>query len=561
MATKPVIICVDDEPAILETLEIELHRALDGEYLVEVAESGGEALELIEELSASGYQIALIIADYIMPGMKGDELLRVAHQRLPDTLTLMLTGQATPEALGNAVNEAGLHRYIAKPWSPEALRLTIREAVHTYEYARLKQAEQEKLRLLDQLKDQFLDNTSHELRTPLNGIIGFAELLNLELAGTLDPAHQELLSSLVQCSYRLHSLVNDILDFSRLKQNTLELNPGPVNLRAVAARVVASHRAFLQDKAPRLSNRIPEDLPPALADEDRLQQILQQLISNAVKFTSHGEARIDAGLVRRLPPRPEAPLDPGQLEEIPRKRWAEKRGVLLAVSVEDNGIGIEPERLPRLFESFEQLDGSSARSYEGIGLGLSLVRHLVERHGGEVFVESSPGRGSRFVFTLPLADGDAPGMKTTGGISSGSENEYHSRNGCALSSRFHEILVVADNVINQKLLRAYLNPPGYRVDMVNTGEAGLARLHQGDLPNLVLLDLRQPGNLEAGDFILRARESWSRNELPLILLCERAETDELKQCLARGANDYLFKPLAREEVQTRVALHLSCFRA
>lgn len=226
---------------------------------------------------------------------------------------------------------------------------------------------------MDKLKDEFLANTSHELRTPLNGILGITEAMLRGSEGKLNEGQRQSLSMIALSSRRLANLVNDILDHSKLKHSDLKLNLKPLRLNGI---VETTMQVFHQLNGPakiQLSSTIPDHLPPVLADENRLAQIMYNLIGNAVKFTSQGYIRVTA----------------------------RESGEMLEVCVEDTGQGIPEEKLADIFKSFEQLDASITRKHGGTGLGLSITKHLVESHGGKIWVESTRGKGAKFYFTLP----------------------------------------------------------------------------------------------------------------------------------------------------------------
>ncbi|NQD36115.1 hypothetical protein HPT27_03700 [Permianibacter sp. IMCC34836] len=241
----------------------------------------------------------------------------------------------------------------------------------------LKRAEaaNEELKRLNQLKDQFLANTSHELRTPLNGIIGLSDVLLVEEEKNLSGEAREHLAMIRDCGNQLSQLVDDILDFSRLRADKLTLNRKPLMMAAAARDVVQLLRPMASSKGLILHSAIPDDLPLVLADEDRVKQILHNLIGNSLKFTEIGTVIVNA----------------------------ERTDGMVTIRVKDTGIGIPPDRLSRIFEPFEQVDGSSGRRYGGAGLGLSIARQLVEAHGGMLTVESEYQKGSTFSFSLPVA--------------------------------------------------------------------------------------------------------------------------------------------------------------
>jgi signal transduction histidine kinase len=230
----------------------------------------------------------------------------------------------------------------------------------------------QQLRQVDKLKDQFLANTSHELRTPLNGIVGLSESL---LGKVNSPDEKEDLELIISSGRRLSNLVNDILDFSRLKEHDLQLKLGPVDIHAVTDLCLRVNRHMIGNKNIELINNIAPNIAYCLADENRLQQILQNLVANAIKFTSQGRVTIDA---------------------------SELDGMIIT-SVSDTGIGIPVEKQESIFNEFEQVDGSIGREFGGTGLGLSITRYLVELHGGTIGVVSEPGKGSVFSFTTPIA--------------------------------------------------------------------------------------------------------------------------------------------------------------
>lgn len=233
------------------------------------------------------------------------------------------------------------------------------------------------------LKDAFLANTSHELRTPLNGIIGLGESLLDGVGGPLRPAQRQNLAMIVSSGRRLTNLINDILDYSKLRHRTLGLQLKPVDLCAITDLVLALTRPLVARKAVEVVNRIDPDVPLVHGDEDRLQQILYNLVGNGIKFTAEGRVEVTAEVV----------------------------GAELALTVTDTGIGIPAEKFETVFESFEQGEGSESREYGGTGLGLAITRQLVELQGGTISVASDVGRGSRFRFTVPVSDvprGDLP---------------------------------------------------------------------------------------------------------------------------------------------------------
>jgi signal transduction histidine kinase len=327
----------------------------------------------------------------------------------------------------------------------------------------------EELKRLDKLKNEFLANTSHELRTPLNGIIGIAESLIDGATGELPHSTQTNLQLISYSGRRLANLINDILDFSKLRHKNLELQLKPVDIRAITSLVIALSQPSATSKNLKLINAITEDLPPAEADENRLQQILYNLIGNAIKFTQFGTVEVAAKLVD--PPHRAGtgapPLQRGEQEVVkvplikenlggsPSLKTRIRGDRYLAITISDTGIGIPSDKFDRIFESFEQVEGSTARIYGGTGLGLAVTKQLVELHGGEISVNSQVGEGSQFTFTLPISKSQIVSKPEIAAISDNINLELIS--GKKISSQIPDrkqfkVLIVDDEPVNRQVL-------------------------------------------------------------------------------------------------------------
>ncbi|MFW5800103.1 MAG: sensor histidine kinase, partial [Spirochaetota bacterium] len=232
----------------------------------------------------------------------------------------------------------------------------------------------EKLRELDSQKDEFLANTSHELKTPLNGIVGIAESLIYGATGDLSESTIKNLSLIVKNGKRLNTIVNEILEYSRLKNNNITLTKTYVDIYQIVEQIILFCKPLADKKNIKLNNEIDKNLPYAFADENRLQQILYNLIGNALKFTYEGEVKLSAIACENN----------------------------IEISVSDTGIGIPKDKQENIFNSFEQADGSILRIYGGTGLGLSISKGLINLHNGSIRVDSEPDKGSVFTFTLPI---------------------------------------------------------------------------------------------------------------------------------------------------------------
>lgn len=397
----------------------------------------------------------------------------------------------------------------------------------------------EELRKIDKLKDQFLANTSHELRTPLNGIIGLAESLIDGATGTLSDDTKNNLVMIASSGKRLANLVNDILDFSKIKSKDLKLNLKSVDLYSAVDIVMALLNPLRINSSVDMINKIPRDFPLALADEDRLQQILYNLIGNAIKFTRQGEVMVSA--------------------EINQSQ--------IQIQVSDTGIGIPENELENIFRSFEQVDGSESREFGGAGLGLSVTKQLVELHEGEIFVQSKIGVGSQFFFSLqksnesikrtdvstPTIDNLIPAIKYDD-----LANIPTSSSRPSLKQENIKILIVDDEPINRQVLQNHLSTIGYQCVQAADGEQALHAINSESF-SLVLLDIMMPG-LSGFEVCQKIRETHSPTALPIIMLTAKNRVSDLVQGFTFGANDYLTKPFSKDELMARIETHLSLGR-
>lgn len=393
------------------------------------------------------------------------------------------------------------------------------------------------LKKIDKLKDEFLANTSHELRTPLNGIIGLSESLKDGAAGKLTTKAIENLDMIANSGKRLSHLVNDILDFSKLKNQDLILATKPVDLHAICDVVLKLSNPLAQGKNLELINAVPKDIALVEADENRLQQILHNLVGNAIKFTHKGQVEVKA-------------------EEMKDR---------LNISVSDTGIGIAKEKFGSIFNSFEQADGSTQREYGGTGLGLSVSKQLVELHGGTIGVSSEIEKGSTFSFTLPLskkkrtdvllnnysAQEIIPQLKA--------EPDQNSPTPLlkgTLLKGTARVLIVDDEPVNRRVLENHLTVSGYEAIETTNGQEALNLLEKGEQFDIVLLDVMMPG-LTGYEVCEVIRKNFLASELPIILLTAKNRINDLVAGFDAGANDYLTKPFSKKELLSRIRTHLN----
>ncbi len=383
------------------------------------------------------------------------------------------------------------------------------------------------LQRLDKLKDEFLANTSHELRTPLNGIIGIAESLIDGVTGKLSDSTNSELSMIVASGRRLSNIINDILDFSKQKHKNIELQLEAVDIKKVADIVLRFCHPLVGNKDLQLVNNVHNDLPLANADENRVQQILHNLVGNAIKFTKRGRIQISA--------------------EVKQDN--------LNIIVSDTGIGIPMDKTAQIFESFEQGTNKASNT----GLGLSISNQLVLLHKGKIWVESTLGIGSRFIFTLPISDISL--VNQSGKVSSAAMPASEALTGEVLqeipisNNSGITIMIVDDEPINLHVLTNHLSMYNYKTIESASGTEALTILEQGIIPDLILLDVMMP-HMTGYEVTQKIREKWEANELPIVLLTAKNQVADLVTGLEMGANDYLIKPIAKSELLARIKTHL-----
>ena len=401
------------------------------------------------------------------------------------------------------------------------------------------------LQRLDKLKDEFLANTSHELRTPLNGIIGIAESLIDGATGQLPEPTIFNLALISSSGKRLSSLINDILDFSQLKHKTIILQIKPVGMREIVSVVLTLSQPLVGKKKLQLINSVAPELPTIAADENRLQQILYNLIGNAIKFTESGTVEISAELVT------------GNAQSLPNSQ--------LAITVSDTGIGIGEDKLERIFESFEQGDGSTAREYGGTGLGLTVAQQLVELHGGKIWVSSTVGVGSKFTFTLPVSqiqpEFSSRQPRLTEGYRILITPEFAPESSIINSqvlakSDFREseklkILVVDDEPINIHVIINSLSLEKYEITQASNGLEALNLIQSGFKPDLILLDVMMP-QMTGYEVCREVRKKYSPLEMPILMLTAKNQTTDLVEAFNLEANDYVTKPFIKKELLARI---------
>ncbi|MDQ7000991.1 MAG: ATP-binding protein [Mariprofundus sp.] len=359
-----------------------------------------------------------------------------------------------------------------------------------------------------QAKSDFLANMSHEIRTPMNAVIGMAYLA---LDMSRDEKQRDYLNKILTASETLLVIINDILDFSKVEAGKLTIEPVDFYLDAVLANVESVNALSASAKGLNLEFNCPSDLPPLHGDSMRLGQVLLNLVNNAVKFTEHGQVKLTVEVIEKTD---------SEIE--------------LGFSVTDTGIGMTAEQQTNLFQAFTQADTSITRNYGGTGLGLAICKQLVELMGGEIGVESTPGKGSRFHFHIRFAlgcDDEIAVIQTEKQLTPDVMQSLHGV----------RLLLVEDNEINQQVAEGLLARAGISFQTVHNGKQAIEAV-RADAFDGVLMDMQMPvmDGLEATRLI-RADENF--RDLPIIAMTANAMPGDRERCLQAGMNDHIAKPI------------------
>jgi signal transduction histidine kinase/CheY-like chemotaxis protein len=365
------------------------------------------------------------------------------------------------------------------------------------------------------LKSKFLASMSHELRTPLNAIVGFSDLLAEQTAGPLNDKQQRFVNHIKQGSSHLLQLINDILDLSKIEAGQLELRCEDFQVENALPEVLSTIRPLAMAKNIQVQHRLAANWA-VYADRVRFKQILYNLISNAVKFTPKA-GRID--------------ID------------CHGDGKSVRISVTDTGIGIRAEDQAVIFEEFRQVEGAADTTHEGTGLGLAITKRLVEQQGGRIWVESEPGKGSRFSFTLPAGFRTSPHLLPVGESANASS---------ALSASRAKplILVVDDEIPARELLASYLDSE-YRIVMAESGSEAVKKAQQLR-PDAITLDVFMPGG-NGFDTLVALRKAPDTANIPIIIV---SIVDQRQVGFALGAADYLIKPIRKPVLLETIRKHV-----
>ncbi|WP_433937296.1 ATP-binding protein [Sorangium cellulosum] len=381
---RGALLIVDDERETLKALRRELRR----DYDVLVAESAEQGYAVLRERP-----VDVVLSDQRMPGMTGTEFYARVKAEFPDTVRLLMTAYADTNAAIQAINEGGVYRFIPKPWDPTGLagivkdafsqhaRLGERQRLLSWLEARVDALDRENQQLaeLKQRSHDLVGIAAHDLRNPIAAIQWFSTMLLAGAGAGSEDVRRHLLKIQSNAGFTLQ-LLEDLLDITTLESGSVALRMQDADLRGLVAAAVSLNEHSARRKGIEVAVDVPAELPLVRCDVERIEQVLSNLLSNAFKF-SH----------------------PGTTVTVRARRL----GTAVEVTIDDQGLGIRPEEISGLFCKFRRTSTRSTGGEKSTGLGLSICKHLVERHGGAIRVESELGRGTRVCFTLPLPEGEA----------------------------------------------------------------------------------------------------------------------------------------------------------
>lgn len=366
-------------------------------------------------------------------------------------------------------------------------------------------------------QEAFLANMSHEIRTPMNGIMGMSNLL---LSTTQTSEQKEYAESILESARHLLAIINDILDFSKIKAGKFHLENIPFKPRHVVKKAIYPLQFKADEKMVRLRLELEDQLPEVVVgDPLRLQQIIINLVGNALKFTEKGSVLITV-----------------------RCREASAGHCLVEILIKDTGIGIAPEKQQMIFESFTQNNVNTSRKYGGTGLGLAIVKQLVEMQKGRVWVESVPGEGSTFGFSIPYKIGTLQANAETA-------NPAYSTAGDSKLLTGIKVLVAEDNLINQKVVNITLLKQGADVFITNNGRQAIEALSMQSF-DVILMDLQMPE--VDGYQATRIIRKEINNTIPIVAMTADALKGEAEKCFEAGMNGYISKPFEPKELYQEI---------
>ena len=518
MEIKINILLVEDNPADARLIDIYLKEGFGNSFVLSVCDSMFETLAL---LSKTIFDV--IILDLSLPDSNGLETFTKVYKHSPEIPIVVLTG-LEDESMGINAMKLGAQDFKVKDKvKGEELKRSINYSIERSNlkkelFENTKKLEsQKKLEEIMEAKEQFLANMSHEIRTPMNAIVGFTDLISKT---KLSPDQQKYIDAIKISGENLLVIINDILDYSKIQSRKLNFEQIDLSLSAAITTVYDLMLPKSIEKDILLSTNIDKNIPDNLmGDPVRLNQILLNLVGNAIKFTEKGEVKIGVDLIQY-----------------------QDNTVELEFAITDTGIGIAQNKLALIFEGFTQASDETTRKYGGSGLGLSIVKQLVELQGGSVSAQSHIGEGSIFKFKLKFKKNLNPKAEVKNSIQDEQRAAVEGLN----------VLLVEDNLLNQILAEKVLSDWKWNVSIAEDGKAALEKVGKNKF-DVILMDIQLP-EMDGYQVTRHIRQDFAfpKCDTPILAMTAHALAGEAKKCQNAGMNDYISKPFNAQVLYSKI---------